>query len=375
VLSRADLLAVVQTHVEREVPRDVVRNQGELFVGLGLVPATFDYEPSMMRLLEAQLAGFYDPDDQTMYMASDLTEAAAEATLAHELVHALQDQYYDLGPRLAYRPDGNDRSSALQALAEGDATSAMMDVMLKRVDRSALDVPEDLFAADVEGSIDMPELGSVPRVLRASLVAPYVDGLAFVHSLRRAGGWAAVDGAWRDPPATTEQLLHLARYDAREPAENVPVPNVPATQWRAVYDDVFGEQGVRIAFEEWMPKRTAATAAESWGGDRAALFRIDGSRFAVAWRIRFDAGPGDPDRAAKRAFQALYHGIHGGEAGRHTTLCAKRRGSATLWVSRAGRDIVITVGPYSHDGQNVVTHVRCEQLGTWAADIVSAARR
>ena len=67
-----------------------------------------------------------------MYLASDLQDRAADATLAHELVHALQDQYYDLGPRLSYQPEANDRESAVQALAEGDATSAMMDLHARR---------------------------------------------------------------------------------------------------------------------------------------------------------------------------------------------------------------------------------------------------
>ena len=40
-------------------------------------------------------------------------------------------------------------------------------------------------------------VGSAPHILVSSLVAPYIDGLAFTNALRRRGGFAAVDDAWR----------------------------------------------------------------------------------------------------------------------------------------------------------------------------------
>jgi hypothetical protein len=390
VLARDELLSVVRAHVAREVPRDVIRSQGEFLVGLGVVPPSFDYEASVLRLLLAQLAGFYDPDDRTMYLAGDLTASAAEATLAHELVHALQDQYYDLGPRLAYHPEANDRTSAVQGLAEGDATSAMMDVMLARVSKRAIDVPDDLFAVDVESSLGASDLASVPRVLKRSLIAPYVDGVAFVHALRRAGGWPAVDRAWRDPPGTTEQLLHVAKYEAREPAEEVGVPKgPPGAGFEVAYDDVFGEQGVRIVLEEWLSKRAAASAAQGWAGDRLALYRSEAppydaraksgarrSQSAIAWRIRFDPGPtGDREALARATFRALYQSFHGGEAGRHTTFCDDRHGLGALWVVRAGREIAMVGGPFEHEAEIVVSRAFCAQTAAWAADIISAAAR
>ncbi|HKQ71790.1 MAG TPA: hypothetical protein VJT73_20745, partial [Polyangiaceae bacterium] len=305
VLDRAKLIASVREHVAREVPPEVIRNQGELLVGFGLVPPGFDYEEGAFKLLEAQLAGFYEPHDKKMYLAGDLQDRAADATLAHELVHALQDQYYDLGTRLAYQAEANDRESALQALAEGDATSAMMDLMLSSAHRRAIDVPDEVFAAEVEASMSTsPDTAGVPRVLRASLVAPYVDGVLFVHALRRrnaaakgTAGWLAVDDAWRAPPQTTEQLLHLEKYDAHETPEVLAAPPPPSKdKWVASYDDVFGEQGFRIAVEEWLPKKGAAGAAAGWAGDRAVLFRLSPpdsppeseaqrgpTRFAAAW--------------------------------------------------------------------------------------------
>lgn len=388
VLDRSALIASVREHVSREVPPDVIRNQGELLAGLGLVPPEFDYEEGAFRLLEAQLAGFYEPRDKKMYLAADLDTRSREATLAHELVHALQDQHYDLGKNLSYQEQANDRESAVQALAEGDATSAMMDLMLASSQRSAVDVGDAVFAAEVEGSMgSSPEGNAVPRVLRASLVAPYVDGLLFVHALRRRGlargdtdgGWGAVDAAWRSPPATTEQLLHLSKYDAREPAEEIsPPPAPPGGSWLSAYDDVFGEEGFRIAVEEWLPRKAAAAVAEGWAGDRAVLFRqpvaADGpgaSSLAAAWRVRFDVGPADAkDAEAIQAFRTLAGVLRPGQPASAKSVCLERATVGPLALVRAGRELAFAIGPYRRDGKRVVSAGKCADTLRWATEIL-----
>ena len=130
VLSRDRLLARVKEHLAAELPPEAIRNEGLALQLFGFVPTTFDYEGAEYDLLQDQLAGYYEPADRTMYMASDLGQTEAEATLAHELVHALQDQKWDLATRCKYHPGEGDRSEAVSALAEGDATSAMFDVLV-----------------------------------------------------------------------------------------------------------------------------------------------------------------------------------------------------------------------------------------------------
>jgi hypothetical protein len=383
VLDRAALLRKVRDHVAREVPGNVLRNQGELLIAFGWVPPDFDYEEGAFRLLEAQLAGFYEPSDKRMYLAADLDEAAADATLAHELVHALQDQHYDLGSHLTYEPEANDRESALQGLAEGDATSAMMELMLSGANRRATEVPDDLFAAQVESSMSADAAGAAraPRVLLRSLIAPYVDGVVFVHQLRRreqrrtggGSGWGAVDQAWRSPPTTTEQLLHLEKYDAHEPAETIPRVPPPGDGWSAAYDDIFGEQGLRIGLEQWLSVHAAKTLAAGWAGDRAVLFRRDGEgQLAGAWRIRYDVAPGDAGAYAKRAYDALSRALGATSSSSKTapSFCKDRAGLGPIVVARAGRELAVVGGPYRRDGARVVADGHCPAALAWAAAIL-----
>lgn len=378
VLDRDKLLDRVREHVAKEVPREVIRAQGETLVALGLVPPGFDYEGAIFRLLESQLAGFYEPRAKAMYLAGDLAGEAATATLAHELVHALQDQHWDLGPRLAYEPGRGDEQSALHALAEGDATSAMMDALLSNRGLSALDLPNAAFSLEMEASVGAgEEMAEIPRVLRASLVSPYVDGLEFVHALRRQGGWAAVNAAWQSPPVTTEQLLHIEKFHSREPAEMLPAPPPPGDDWAAWHEDALGEQGLRIVFEEWAPRRIARVAAAGWGGDRATLFRQktgDEQSFALLWHLRFDEGPKKKlDLESREAFDLLAQSTTG-KRPKGDRLCVERSGLGPWAILRAGRDVIVAAGPYRHEGGVVEPRSDCARALRWAAEVAKAAR-
>ncbi|MEO7113599.1 MAG: hypothetical protein ABI183_24385, partial [Polyangiaceae bacterium] len=180
VLDRSELIARVRGHVDKEVPKTAIVNEGLALQMFGFVPTKFDYEAETYKLLEAQLAGYYEPADKTMYMASDLEDDSAKATLAHELVHSLQDQYWDLASKSKYLPGQDDTSEARSALAEGDATSAMMDVLLLGSGKTALDLPADLFTEQMLTSMSQGTTANEPHAMVASLVAPYVYGTRFV---------------------------------------------------------------------------------------------------------------------------------------------------------------------------------------------------
>lgn len=297
VVDGQQLVQVVKSKVGDDIPKDVIRGEGRAYATLGLIPPDYDYEAETYALLEEQLAGLYIPEDKTMYLSKTVSGDELEATLGHELVHALQDQYFGIGDRIKFKPGESDRIAAIHALAEGDATSAMIDVLVlagggdlgeKNATRLPDREPEELVAAEVSEK-PKSKLAKSPRFLSVGLLAPYADGMRFVHGLRRNGGWKSVDAAWNRPPASTEQLLHLDKYEANEAPLTVDLPTAAAlgAGWNKTYDDVFGEQEGRIAFGEWMDIKSTKRAAGGWGGDRVALFE-NGDQRAVSWKIVFD---------------------------------------------------------------------------------------
>lgn len=379
VLARDALIAQVKAHVAKEVPPEAIRKEGLVLQMLGLLPTQFDYEAETFKLLEAQLAGFYEPSDGTMYMAADLDDDNAEATLAHELVHALQDQHFDLKPHSKYVPGQSDAQAAFSSLAEGDATSAMADVLVARAQKgkTALDLPEELFVEQVLGSVSTGAAAKAPHVMRTSLVAPYIYGTLFVHALRRSGGWNAVDHAWRELPTTTEQILHVAKWRSHEAALAVNTPGFTAlgAGWKQSDDDTFGELGLRLAYEEWVGASAAGEAADDWGGDRAVLVEKagDGGSAALAIHIRFDAAHEPAHDYAKRAFTVLARGFEAtvGHAAMKDAsfVCVERADLGPLAITRSGRDFVLTAGPARTSGAWGSTG-NCAMAKKWSAEVL-----
>jgi hypothetical protein len=353
LLDRAALIGQVKEHVARELPPEAIRNEGLALQLLGFVPTQFDYEAAEYRLLEDQLAGYYEPADATMYMANDLADDEAEATLAHELVHALQDQRWNLRERSKYRPGDGDRSEAVSALAEGDATSAMFDVLIARSSpesgKTALSMPDEVFAQQVRQSMDHGPGAQAPHVMRASLAAPYIYGTLFVHVLRRRGGWEAVNQAWADAPITSEQVIHVDKWLAHEPPIRIEAPTFAAlgSGWLVADEDSEGELGVRVAFEEWLGPARAGDLSAGWGGDRGVLI-ANGDQTAFAWRLRYDPGKTQESRATE-AFPEIAGGIDRllgpPSVGDAAFDCHERADRGPLAVARVGADVVFVAGP------------------------------
>jgi hypothetical protein len=312
----------------------------------------------MLKLVEGRIAGLYDPDDQTMYLADDLSDDEAIETLAHELVHALQDQSFALASRIKFSPGQSDRVAAAHSVIEGDATSAMLDVVIG----SAFDVSESALRRLVTASTALSQVGlETPRFLQSSLNAPYIDGFVLVQEYRRRGGWQAVDAVWRAMPETTEQLLHPAKLDAREPAIVLGVPPVEVLggDFRAVFDDVMGEQGLRMVLEEWSNRERADEAATGWGGDRIVVARRDlpdpagAHEIAVGWHLRMDT-PKDAAQVETILRTKL------GER------CRERPALGPIAWTAKGRDIAVAAGPFVRDGRTAAARGSCKGASQWA---------
>lgn len=370
-LPREQLVERVKEKALREYPPEALRREGQLLQIMGFAPATFDYLGAMMKLLETQLEGFYEPKDGTMYLASDLRGMEAQATLAHELVHALQDQKWDLRSRSTYRPGKGDETLALAALAEGDATSLMMDLIMAEQDRTALDLSEDLVRELMKTGASTGDAKDVPHILKTSLIAPYIDGLAFVHALRRKGGWSAVDKAWERLPKTTEQILHVEKWEADEKALDVPAPtaNALGAGWKKDDEDTFGELGFALTFEEWVEAKDARIAASGWGGDRSALYS-KGDELAFADHIRFDR-PSFSERAMMKLLPGLRRKLGKPSIDALGTLCFDRPETGPLLFSRKDAELVMIAGPAKATGTAWTASAKCADVKKWADEILA----
>jgi len=374
-----DLLNHVERAVDLETPEHALNGTEEMLVALGVVPLSFRYRATMLKLLSQQLAGLYEPRLQAMLIRADLEGVELRMTLLHELVHALQDQHFKLDEIVTWSKDDTDRSSALSCLAEGDATSAMFDGVLPE-GQTALSLPPGF----IEDKMRELELSSkdnnIPRIVQQSLLAPYLDGISFVNALRKRGGWAEVNRVWMEPPTTTEQILHLEKYDLKETGRTISVPAPPgASGWEVLLHDIWGEQNLRLVFAQWQDQKTAAKSAAGWNGDRLVVYR-QGEQSAFAWQVGADT-----EEDAIEIFEAFTTGLDkdvdrspAGQLATQGPFATVRCGEIShakdgrlLAVSRKNSDVFVTSGFFNRSRAEGGS---CGEALAWLKTIDAATR-
>ena len=303
-LSKEQLKVRLRKDFDEEYPAAEARADERVLRAFGLIPEGMDLRKLYLDLYGEQIAGFYEPETDEMYIISSggTLNALEETTYAHEVVHALQDQHYDLEKlRKPFEDENDDSLLAVTALVEGDAELTRGLYVRNDADLAAK-------IAEIRAS-ELPSsrvLETAPPIISRSLIFPYESGAIFNVSLWQKGGWDAVNRAYGDPPISTEQILHPEKYaDQRDEPTEIELPNLaPALGpgWTRLEENLFGEFQTAVLLEGEEGAGDARQAAEGWDGDRFALY-ANGERDVVAWRSAWD---GDQDAeqfaAALRAY-------------------------------------------------------------------------
>jgi hypothetical protein len=269
--SRADIERMIIKNLDTDTTPAEMHAAEVLLKVFGLAPKSFEYRPFLIRLLTEQVAGYYDPKAQQFYLADWIELDGQKPVMAHELVHALQDQHFNL-KRFEKWPKGDsDAELAAHALIEGDATLAMTLYMTKNP-LVALSFIRSLGAQQAASE----EFNQAPRALKESLLFPYEQGSTFATQLYRRGGWEMVSQAFTKLPQSTEQILHPEKYFAFEPPQKLALPDfktVLGPDWKRIDNDVNGEWGCYLILNEFLnDANESKRAAGGWGGDRFALY-------------------------------------------------------------------------------------------------------
>jgi hypothetical protein len=139
--------------------------------------------------------------------------------------------------------------------------------------------------ADEGGGADV--IARIPTYVRKALVFPYEEGRKFVESLHAAGGFGSVNAAYRQHPASSEQILHPEAYAARENAASPPLPDLAGVSGcRQIRAGALGEFDMRALLDQHAPG--TAAAADGWNGDAYVVLRC-GSALAMADRWQADS--------------------------------------------------------------------------------------
>jgi len=308
--SRTQIRDYVVHKFDEELPPAELQGATAAYRLFGLIPDSLDLRRTMVDLLTEQIAGYYDPDSNALFIRSDIEPFQFRVVVSHELVHALQHQYVNLDSLIKQKRQ-NDRRTAAQAILEGQATFAQIPVLMPEQRPETL--PAGWFwrqrEVAAQQQAQMPEFAHAPLWLRETLIFPYLGGAEFVRWFRRQyPGRQPYD---RLMPTSTEQILDPARYAAGDRPHDLVFETPPSDS--VVYEDNLGEFEIRLLFTQLLGSEDRAAAyTAGWDGDRYQVLgagsdalvwytvwedRQAAVRFAkgleLAWGKRSVGGPAD----------------------------------------------------------------------------------
>lgn len=289
--SQADFRAFVEGEMKDEASKRDLAATSRALTALGLLAEDIDLASAGTEAVVTQAAAYYDPKTkQFKVVVMPGSDQEFDMVSAHELMHGVQDQHFDLQ---AYLPAtlNDDAASARKFVVEGEATFMMIAYLLAQTGANPLKAPvlakvgaqlkgfAALSAEDIAGMMSgnaeaAAAMAKLPPYVLAPMFDSYMKGAVGVYTVFAAGGWPAVDALYKTPPTSTEQLLHPVEKLACHREEPVAI-SIPATAagkgWTSIADGVAGEHGVGIYGQVWKLPTGAAMAA-GWGGDAWRVF-------------------------------------------------------------------------------------------------------
>jgi hypothetical protein len=341
--------AEARAFIERQLDEQLgeVRAMERAYREFGLLPDTLDLRALLLDLYTEQVVGYYDPKESRLYVVEGIPARTAAPVVAHELVHALQDQHFDLDA-LMVPERGNDRQMAAQAAAEGQATLVMVALQAaetadRPIEPGALPDLGPLLRPALEADYaDFPIFARAPRLIRETLLFPYLHGASFVQTLYRYRPMGS------DPPVpfgdllptSTQQVLHPVERFILERAEPLEIRlEQPGQGWTMAYENTLGPFEIGILLSEYLGEAAAEVAA-GWAGDRYALMDGPDGETALVWYTAWE------DDAAADRFAARYRQVMDRREGRHGAISRQ---------THEGRPVVRVVqAPLSRDPGSVM---------------------
>jgi hypothetical protein len=283
---RDEVRAFVLAKFNEPISARMIAGEEAAYKLLGMIPDSMNLHDFLLRVLDEQIVGYYDPGVKTLYVVKGADEQVVEIAITHELVHALQDQYVNLDSIQQATADG-DRSSAAQAVIEGQAQFEQLSIMVGGADNIAARVGgrDRMRELIRDNQSAMPVFATAPMVIQETLLFPYLSGADFVQRFKEQKGTA---NPLADLPVSTEQILHSPAYFGT-PRDVPSTVALPAPRGASkVYENDMGEFGTRLfLYQHLGDQGTASRAAAGWDGDRYMVVQGAGGK-GIVWASAWD---------------------------------------------------------------------------------------
>ncbi len=294
IYTRDQLMEFLEENFDKEMPEEKMAAWEASLKIFGYIPEEMDLEETLMAFLVSQIGGFYDPEEKRLNCLTSKLTFLQRIVMAHEIAHSLQDQYMDLTGYYKDVEFNDDILAARQSVIEGEATR-IMNTYPQRYPREMAEDMSEVKPMDL-GMFMAEQLASLqgaPPYFAETMTFPYVDGEKFIKDALKRGGWKVVDELYRNPPHSSEQILHPEKFfDRIEEPIKITLPDMEGVlgkEWQKISENSAGEIQVRILIKCTADPIRALRASAGWGGDTYSVYRRDDTGDTLmVWGLTFD---------------------------------------------------------------------------------------
>jgi|GEM_PF-999447 hypothetical protein len=274
---------VVKKWGSPSIDEERLKDEEIFYKSLLLVPSNFSFETRKNKEVGGFMAFYWKNKVYVVKENFDPDSKNAGEALAHELEHVIQDMYFSIKHDQSF--DGN---KAYGAIVEGDAVLMGWIYAGKKVDEEVKGIDQDINCSAEPNK----GYGSQESDLNFLYFFPYTFGTKFIAKAYLKGGYKAVDEILKNPPITTEQILHPEKRN--EGFEKVKVDGddydflkIDLNDFKLIKDTRMGEFFLYVFLSSHLPDCYSFNAAEGWNGDNLKIFRKN-NEFVFYWKIMFD---------------------------------------------------------------------------------------
>lgn len=294
----------IKDHLIKTAPQYIseeeIKSEEKIFKRMGLVEENFDYMENTKEFATHEVAGFYDDVSKKLYLSASVPEQFRQLVLPHEIMHALQDQNFDLQKFLPKENKDLDFELARQSLAEGDASITSMDYLLHQQNKNIKDFPDfsNLQKESMENTFKQnPAFAKSPTFIKEITLFPYLQGSSFVHKILQNYSYDKINEIYLSPPVSTEQIIHPEKFLFEKDAPmqiDIVIDNAPLGSLKEIYKSTWGEYVIYNFLKTYVNLLEAKAASEGWGKDIIIAYEDQGTKEVVlfwltAWDTAKDA--------------------------------------------------------------------------------------
>jgi len=307
IITREQIRDLVESRLKEQTTPEEIRAEELTLKMFGFVDEDFDLAKQYVDVLAEQATALYDYQAKQLYLATWTPEDLQEVALVHELAHALADQHFDLGKYLS-KSRGADGDLARSAVIEGQASWIMVEYAMRQSGKSMVKSPLLAVTAASASRFEAgqyPAYASAPLYIRESLLFPYTAGLLFQQAVIEKHGAAGFTEVFRQPPVSSQQILHPDAYFGQRLPTKPRIPKVRLGRgYKTISQGQIGQWDHSILLKQFIGEEEARDLSPHW---RGAYYKLRENKASSQAVLAYAVDWSSPERA--RRYFELYRKI------------------------------------------------------------------